>query len=126
MPRDRLAFAIRVGGQDDLVGVLDRLSDLGDALGALGVHFPDHGEIVVRIDRPVLGGQVADMAHAGDHVEIAAEIFVDGLCFGRRFDDDDIHSRRFPDSARRRMGREDGQIGRRLLNWRASMGWAAE
>ena len=91
MPGNGLALAIRIGRENDLVGFFDEFGDGGDALGALGVHLPDHREIVFRVDRAVLGGQVADMAVAGDHVEIAAEIFVDCLCLGRRFDDDDVH-----------------------------------
>ena len=51
MPGNGLALAIRVGRENDLVGVLDRLSDVRDALRAAGVHLPDHGEIGRR-DRP--------------------------------------------------------------------------
>src|SRR3546814_5138552 len=42
--------------------------------------------------RPVLGRQVANMPIAGQHMEIAAQIFFDGLRLGRRFNDDKLHS----------------------------------
>ena len=57
MPGNGLALAIRIGRENDLVGFFDEFGDGGDALGALGVHLPDHREIVFRIDRAVLGRQ---------------------------------------------------------------------
>ena len=41
----------------------------------------------------VLGGQVADMAVACEDMKIPAQIFLDGLRLGRRFDDDKLHKR---------------------------------
>ena len=66
--------------------------DLG--LGA-GIDFPDHGEIVVRLDRAVLGGQVADMAEAGQHLIVAAQILIDGFGLGGGFDDENVHTAAF-------------------------------
>ena len=91
VPGDRLALAVGVGGEDDAVGVLDRLDDVGEALARFGVDFPAHREILVRADGAVLGGQIADVAVGGQDLVVRAEIFVDGLRFGGRFDDDDIH-----------------------------------
>ena len=62
VPRDRFAFAIRVGGEDQLVGALERPRDIIDPLVRPGVDLPKHVEIVVRVDGAVLGGQVADVA----------------------------------------------------------------
>ena len=62
VPGDRLALAIRVGCEDQLVGILERACDIVDALVRSGIDFPEHVEIIVRIDRPIPGGQVADMA----------------------------------------------------------------
>ena len=65
VPGDGLALAVGVGGEDELVGLLHRLGDVGEALLRLGVDLPEHVEIGVRIDRAVLGRQVADMAERG-------------------------------------------------------------
>ena len=58
---------------------------------ALAVDLPVHGEVLVGPHRAVLRRQVAHMAVAGQHLVAAAEILVDGLGLGRRFDDDDVH-----------------------------------
>ena len=92
VPGDRLALAIRVGRQDHPVGVLDRPADVAEALGGLGVDLPTHGEIIVRIDRAVLGRQITHMAERGVDAVVLAEILVDGLRLGRRLDDHDFHS----------------------------------
>src|SRR6185312_3216600 len=65
--------------------------DVVDALVGLGVDLPDHAEIVVRVDRAVLGRQVANMAERGQNLVAGAQIFVDRLGLGRRFNNDDIH-----------------------------------
>ena len=57
-----------------------------------GIDLPDHGEIVVRLHRAVLGGQVADMAEAGQHFIAGAQILIDGLGLGGGFDDEDVHA----------------------------------
>ena len=68
VPGDRLALAVRVGGEDELVGVLDRLGDVAQPLGGLGVDLPDHAEIRLRVDRAVLGGQIPHMAERGENL----------------------------------------------------------
>ena len=68
VPGDRFALAVGVGGQDQLVGALDRPGDVVEALLGLGVDLPDHAEIVLGIDRAVLGRQVADMAEGGQYL----------------------------------------------------------
>ncbi len=65
MPGNGLALAVGVGGEDQLVGAFDGVGDLLDPLLGARIDVPDHGEIVVRLDRTVLGRQVADMAEAG-------------------------------------------------------------
>ena len=57
VPGDRLALAVGVGREDDAVGALDGAADVAQPLGRLGVDLPAHGEIVVGIDRAVLGGR---------------------------------------------------------------------
>ena len=72
VPGDGLAFPVRVGRQDHPVGVLDRAADVAEPLGGLRVDFPAHGEIVVGVDRAVLGRQVPHMAERGvDFVVLA-------------------------------------------------------
>jgi len=92
MPGDRLALAIRVGGEEQLVGAAHRLGDRLHVLLGPAVDLPRHRKIGVGQDGSVLRRQVADMAVAGDDLVVAPEIFVDGLCLGRRFDDDDVHA----------------------------------
>ena len=93
VPGDGLALPVRVGREEQLVGALERRDDLLDALFRPLVDLPDHGEVVLGIDRAVLGRQVAHVAIAGEHPVARAQVFVDGLGLGRRFDDDDVHKR---------------------------------
>ncbi len=67
MPRDRFALAIGVGGEDQLVGALQRLCDLVDAGLGAAVDLPDHLEVVVGRDRAVFRRQVAHMAIGGEY-----------------------------------------------------------
>ena len=95
MPGDRLALAIRIGGEDQPLRGLEGGCDLGDPLGRPAVGLPVHGEIFIGSHRAVLGRQVADMAVGGKNSEALAEVFVDGFRLGRRFDDDNIHGEGF-------------------------------
>ena len=90
MPRDRLALAVRVGGEEEVLGAFQRPGDLLDALLGAVVDFPGHGEVFVGLHRAVLRRQIADMAVAREDGEVLAEILVDGLRLGGRFDDNDI------------------------------------
>src|SRR5690606_31016097 len=56
MPGDGLTLAVRVGRQNDAVGILYSLSDFGQPLGGGAVHLPRHGEVLVRTD-PSLAGR---------------------------------------------------------------------
>ena len=91
MPGNGFALAIGVGGEDEPVAALQRRRDVGQALGRLAVDLPGHGEILVGANRAVLGGQIADMAIGGKDGEVLAQILVDRLGLGGRFDDDDGH-----------------------------------
>ena len=90
MPGNRFAFAVRVGGEDQPVSLFRGVGDLLQPLGRLGVGIPMHGEFAVRLDRAILRRKVADMAVGRQHLKVLAEIFVDRLRLGRRFDDDKI------------------------------------
>ena len=96
VPGNRLALAIRVGGENELVRALHGTGDVVQAAGGLRVDLPDHLEVGVRIHRPVLGREVADMTERGDHFVAAAQILIDRLGLRRRLDNDDIHV--FPDT----------------------------
>ena len=92
VPGDGLAFAVGVGGQDQLVGILDGRGDLFHDLGRPAVDVPVHLEVVVGLDRAVLRRQVADVPIGRQHPVLGAQIFVDRLGLGDRFDDDDVHA----------------------------------
>ena len=91
VPGDRLALAVGVGGEDQFVVAFQSVGDGADMLLAVGSDLPEHLEFMVGIDRAVLGRQVAHMAIGGEHGETGAEILVDGLRLGGRFDNDDGH-----------------------------------
>src|SRR5688500_4091429 len=46
--------------------------------------------MLVRVDRTFLGNQVAHVAVRSEDFEILAEVFLDGLRFGGRLDDDEV------------------------------------
>ena len=91
VPGNRLAFAVGVGGEDQLVIGLERLGNCLDMSAAVGSDFPGHGKVMLGIDRAVLGRQVAHMTVRGQNRETGAEVLRDGLGLGRGFDDDDCH-----------------------------------
>jgi len=74
VPGNRLAFAVRVGGQQHFVGFLGGLDDGFDVLGVALDDLVFHAEIF-GIDRAGLRLQVAHMAVAGEDVVVSAEIF---------------------------------------------------
>ncbi len=90
MPGDRLALAIRIGGEVQGLGAFQRLGDGRDLAVAALVGGPVHGEVLLRTHAPVLGRQVAHMPKARQHGKPATEVFVDCLGLGGRFDDDDV------------------------------------
>ncbi len=65
MPGNGLTFAIRVGCENDAIGPLDGVGDLGKPLGTLAVRLPVHGEIFVRADGAILRRQITHMAIGG-------------------------------------------------------------
>ena len=77
VPGDRLALAIGVGRQNELVRVFDRPGDLVQALLRLGIDLPDHAKIGIRLDRTGFGRQVANMAERGQNFVALAEILID-------------------------------------------------
>ena len=91
VPGNGLAFAVRVGCQVEPIGPLERIGDIRDALVGPSVHLPDHGKALFGLHRSILGRQIPHMAVARQDLVVLAEVLVDGLGLGRRFDDDDVH-----------------------------------
>ena len=72
--------------------VLGNFDDATISYAGVTSTFFRRGEwFFVRTDGPVLRRQVPHMAEAGDDLVARAQIFVDGLGLGGRFDDDDLH-----------------------------------
>ncbi len=90
MPADRLALAVRVGRQKDVVGALGSTRDGFDMLLVLLDQVVTHRKAVVRIDRAFLGDQVAHVPIRGQDGEVLAEVFIDRLGLGGRFDDEQV------------------------------------
>ena len=82
MPAYRFALTVRVGCQDQAVGLLRLVGNRLQLPGLVGVIIPDHRKAVVRIDRTVLGRQIAHMAIGSEDLVSATQIFLDGLRFG--------------------------------------------
>jgi hypothetical protein len=102
MPRDRLAFAVFVGRQQELVGLGELLLQVGDDPLLVRVDDVERLEPVLDVDAELsvprslllrdVGGtvrQVADVAHARLDDEVAAEVAGDRARLGRGFDDDE-------------------------------------
>jgi hypothetical protein len=101
VPGDRLALAILVGREQDLVGLLDVLAEGGDHLLLLRADHVEGREVVLDVDaepRPrlplVLGGdvggplgEVADVPDARLYGELGPEEARDRARLGGRLDD---------------------------------------
>ncbi len=103
VPGDRLALAVFISGEQQFVGVLEQVLELGDLLPLVGVDDVERLEVGVDVHaeaRPWLPAvlrrylrslvrHVADVADARlDHV-VLAEVARDRACLGRRLDDDE-------------------------------------
>ena len=86
MPRNRFAFAVRVGREQDFVGFFGGLADRFDVLGVALDDLVFHAEIG-GVHRAGFGLQIADVTIAGENVVIRAQIFFQRLGLGRRLDD---------------------------------------
>ncbi len=101
VPRDGLALAVLISGEQEFVGVLEGALQFGDRL-LLGVgHDVVRLEAVLDVDRELaeralleLGGEVlrldevTDVADRGQHLVAVAQVLGDRLHLGRRLDDD--------------------------------------
>ena len=89
VPGDRLALAIRVGGDQHFLAVLRRALQLGDRLFLAGDRNEVGREAVLDVDAELLLGQIHDVADRGANAVAAAEVLADRLRLGRRLDDDE-------------------------------------
>ena len=102
VPGDRLALAVFVGREQELVGVLEERLQLGDLLLLVRVDDVERAEVVLDVDaepRPLLllvlsrdvrGAlrKVADVADGGLDDEVRTEVSRDGPGLRRGLDDD--------------------------------------
>ena len=96
VPGDRLALPVRVGGEDDLAVVLGRGPELVDGLPAALDHLVSRLEARLHVDRDLLFGQVADVAHRGKNVETVTQKPLQSPRLGGRLDDDQTFSQFTP------------------------------
>ena len=87
MPADRFSFTVRVGRKDQASGLFRFVADRLELLRLVRIVLPGHGKTVIRVDRSILWRKVADMSVGRQHLEIRSQIFLDGLGFGGRLDD---------------------------------------
>jgi len=102
LPRDGLALAVLVGGEQEFVGFLQEVLELGDLLALVGVDQVQRLEVAVHVHaepahRGALvllrhlvraGRQVTDVADRGLDGVTRSEVALDRLRLGRRLDDD--------------------------------------
>ena len=81
-------LTVGVGGEIDGIGRLRQLLQPGNDLLLAGNDHVLGRKIIVEIDPERLLGQVLDVSERGFDVVARAEIFLDRLRFGGRFDDD--------------------------------------
>ena len=90
VPRNRLAFAVRVSREIQGVGLLECANDSLDVFLVALDDLVLHGKAIVRIDSALLWNQVAHMAIGGHDFEVLAQILADCLRLGGRLDDYEI------------------------------------
>ncbi len=84
MPGDGLAFAVRVGRQIQRLGLLQRPGDGLDMLRILFQRLIAHGEAMLGVDRTLLGTRSRHVPVRGEHLEVLAQVLLDGARLGGR------------------------------------------
>ena len=102
VPRDGLALAVLIGGEQEFVRVLQRALEFGDRLRLAVADDVVGIEVVVDVDRVLavrrlvrrgdvlLVGQVTDVPDRAEHLEAVAEIALNGPHLRRGLDDDKL------------------------------------
>ena len=75
VPRDRFAFAVRVGCEVDVVGLAHCRRDGVNVLGVLGDDLVLHRKVVLGIDSTVLRHQITHVPIRGEYLEVGPEVF---------------------------------------------------
>ena len=93
VPGDGLALAVGVGGEDDLLRVLDQSPQLGDVAAGAFQHLVGGGDLpILEGDgQPSLGGKVSHMAERRGDAVLRAEHLLDLPDLVGRLDDDEFH-----------------------------------
>src|SRR6185312_746934 len=102
MPGDRLAFAVGIGREQQSLRLAQAADDGLDVALALLEHLVLHGEAAIGVDRTFLRHEVANMPVGGEHLEVLAQVLLDGACLGGRFHYDQIVGHEFFGSSKRK------------------------
>src|SRR5262249_13543693 len=87
---DRLAFAVGIGREIDVLLALRRLAQLGDDLPLAVNDLILGGEILLDVDAELALGQIDDVPHRRLHLVVATEVFGERPRLGGRLDDDEM------------------------------------
>ena len=90
VPGDGFALAVRVGREIDGLGPGGLLLEAGQKLLAVGQRLIGRPPALLDVDAELLVRQIAHVALARGDLIVRAEIFIDRLGLGRRFDDDQV------------------------------------
>ena len=96
VPGNGLTFAVEVSGEINGFSLLRRLDDLVDVFAAALAEFVVHAESMFCVDRPILGGQIANMPIGRQHLEVFPQVSIDGVRLGRRLHDEQVFGHEFP------------------------------
>ena len=88
VPGDGLAFPVRVRPQIDLRDVRGDFLQLLDDFGLSQDGDVFGGKIVFQVHPQLVFRQVLDVSFAGDHLDVGAQVFLQGLGLGGRFYDE--------------------------------------
>ncbi len=98
MPRNRLAFTVKVRGEVDEIRLLGGLGDLRDLLAAVRDDLVARREIVLDVHAELvlaeLFGQIPDVPIGSQNSVAGPEVALDRLCLGRRFHDHQVVTHR--------------------------------
>ena len=92
VPANRFAFAIRVRREDQRVGGFGFIGNRLELLALIGIGLPGHLKAIIRVNRAILGWQIPNMPKAGQHPVTGAQIFLNRLCLGGRFYNNQLHN----------------------------------
>ena len=90
MPGNGLALTIRVGREQERVGLFQ---GPGDGIDVLLVAFDDlviHLETAARVHRAFTGHEVPHVTIGGQHLEVLAQVLLQRFRLGRRFDNNEL------------------------------------